>query len=120
MVMTYKNFINGKWVASDSGKVFESLNPADESVVGHFQASTRADVRHAIASASTVFSSWKDTPVPSRAKYLWRMRDLLIKNKERLACLIVLEMGKVIAEARGDVHEAIDVFEYMAAEGRRF
>ncbi len=119
MVMTYKNYVNGNWVASDSGKIFSSLNPADESIVGHFQASTRADVRHAIASASTAFSSWRDTPAPSRAKYLWKMRDLLIKNKERLACLIVLEMGKVIAEARGDVQEAIDVFEYMAGEGRR-
>ncbi len=117
--MTYRNFINGKGVVSDSGKTFSSLNPADESVVGHFQASTRADVRHAIASAHSAFSSWRDTPAPLRAKYLWKMRDLLIKNKEKLACLIVLEMGKVIAEARGDVQEAIDVFEYMAGEGRR-
>ena len=67
MVMNYKNFINGNWVVSDSGKILESLNPADESVVGHFQASTRADVRHAIASAHSAFPSWRDTPAPSRA-----------------------------------------------------
>lgn len=119
MVMTYKNYISGHWVVSDSGKTFRSDNPATEQILGNFQASTVADVQHAITSAEIAYFSWKEIPAPKRATYLFKMRDLLIRDKEKLAKLIVNEMGKVISEARGDVQEAIDIFEYMAGEGRR-
>lgn len=119
MVSEYKNYINGKWVNSSSRQTFESLNPATEKPVGKFQKSNRDDVLKAIAAAKEAFPLWRDTPAPERAKYLFRVRDLLIENKERLAKIEVQEMGKVIAETRGDVQEAIDVFEYMAGEGRR-
>ncbi len=119
MVMTYKNYISGRWIVSDSGKFFLSDNPADDSSVGNFQMSSRADIQHAIVSAEIAFKSWKEVPAPQRAKYLFNMKALLIEHKERLARLIVLEMGKQISEARGDVQEAIDIFEYMAGEGRR-
>ncbi|MGV8142083.1 MAG: aldehyde dehydrogenase family protein [Candidatus Pacearchaeota archaeon] len=119
MVMVHKNYISGRWISSDSGNLFSSDNPADELSLGKFQASTRIDIQHAITSAQIAFKSWKDTPAPHRAKNLFKMRDLLIEHKERLARLIVTEMGKVISEARGDVQEAIDIFEYMAGEGKR-
>lgn len=117
--MEYLNYIDGKWVKSISGQVFDSRNPADERVLGKFQKSTRDDVRKAVSAAKRAFPSWRDTPAPQRAKYLWKIRDLLIENKERLAHIVVHEMGKVYKEAQGDVQEAIDVFEYMAGEGRR-
>ena len=69
--MTYKNYISGRWVSSDSGKLFLSDNPADDSCVGSFQVSTRTDVQHAIASAEIAFRSWRDVPAPQRAKYLF-------------------------------------------------
>jgi alpha-ketoglutaric semialdehyde dehydrogenase len=118
-MVTYKNYINGKWVFCKTKEIFESLNPATEEVIGKFQKSSREDVREAVKHAKNAFSVWRDIPAPKRAEYLWKIRDLLIKDKERLACLEVNEMGKVITEARGDVQEAIDVFEYMAGEGRR-
>ncbi len=117
--MEYKNYIDGKWVKSTSKKTFLSLNPANEKPIGKFQRSTKEDIQYAVEVAKRAFPAWRDMPAPARAKYLWKIRDLLIKDKERLAKLIVKEMGKVISEARGDVQEAIDVFEYMAAEGRR-
>ena len=119
MVSSYKNYIDGEWVSSERKENFESLNPASEMVIGRFQKSGKSDVLKAISAARRAFPKWRDTPAPIRAKYLWKIRDLLIQEKERLAKLIVLEMGKVISEARGDVQEAIDVFEYMAGEGRR-
>ncbi len=115
----HKNYIDGKWVSSSSGQAFESLNPATESVIGKFQKSNKEDVKKAVAAADKAFHNWRDTPAPARAKYLWKIKDLLIENKEKLARLEVQEMGKVITEARGDVQEAIDIFEYMAGEGRR-
>ena len=119
MVSIYKNYIGGKWLKSESGKTFESLNPATEQSIGKFQKSERKDVRKAIAAAKKAFPAWRDTPAPARAKYLWKIVELLRKDKERLARLEVEEMGKVISETRGDVQEAIDIFEYMAGEGRR-
>jgi len=63
--------------------------------------------------------AWAAVPAPKRAEVLYKIRDLLKANKKSLAKLEVQEMGKVLQEAEGDVQEAIDVFEYMAAEGRR-
>jgi len=117
--MVYKNYINGKWLSSDSKKTFDSLNPATEQGVGKFQKSDKIDVKKAIKSAKKAFPVWRDMPAPERAKYLWKIRDCLIKEKERLAKIEVKEMGKVLKETRGDVQEAIDIFEYMAGEGRR-
>ncbi|PJC45101.1 aldehyde dehydrogenase [Candidatus Pacearchaeota archaeon CG_4_9_14_0_2_um_filter_39_13] len=116
--MEYLNYIDGKWVKS-SGKTFDSLNPATEQIIGKFQKSKREDVLKAISAAKTAFPAWRDMPAPKRAEYLWKIKELLVKDKEKLARLEVKEMGKVISEARGDVQEAIDVFEYMAGEGRR-
>lgn len=117
--MEYLNYIDGKWLKSASKQTFDSLNPATEQSIGKFQKSNKDDVKKAIDSAKKAFPAWRDMPAPKRAEYLWKIRDLLIKEKEKLAKLEVKEMGKVISEARGDVQEAIDVFEYMAGEGRR-
>lgn len=116
---TYKNFIGGKWISSNSKKEFHSLNPFTESSIGKFQDSNEQDVELAVTAAEKTFSYWSELPPQKRAEILFKVRDLLIKNKERLAHLEVTEMGKVYKEALGDVQEAIDVFEYMAGEGRR-
>jgi alpha-ketoglutaric semialdehyde dehydrogenase len=118
-MVVYKNYIDGKWIVSKSRETFDSMNPATEQSVGRFQKSMREDVRKAVVAAKRAFPSWRDTPAPTRAKYLWKIVEELKKEKERLARVEVKEMGKVIAEARGDIQEAIDVFEYMAGEGRR-
>lgn len=115
----YQNYINGKWQNSKSKKTFDSLNPATEKSIGAFQLSTKEDVHEAIRSAEKAFQKWNATPAPKRAEYLFEISRLLKKNKERLAESMTEEMGKVLKETRGDVQEAIDVFEYMAGEGRR-
>lgn len=114
----YKNFIAGKWVSSKGG-LFDSLNPATEKSIGKFQRSTSKDVDNAVSAAWRAYEKWKSVPAPRRGGILLRVAALLKQNKERLARLETMEMGKVILEARGDVQEAIDIFEYMAGEGRR-
>ncbi|MEK6856555.1 MAG: aldehyde dehydrogenase family protein, partial [Nanoarchaeota archaeon] len=95
------------------------MNPATEKSIGKFQDSDERDVELAVNAAEKSFSNWRDTPAPKRAEFLFKIRDLLIKEKDRLAKLEVKEMGKVYKEASGDVQEAVDIFEYMAGEGRR-
>lgn len=118
MTQNHKLFINGKWVASSSGRTFASTSPTDGKLLGYFQAGNSADVDRAVRAASKAFPAWSRTPPPQRGKILARVAKLLKENKLRLARLITFEMGKTLSEALGDVQEAIDVYEYMAAEGR--
>ncbi|HKN83501.1 MAG TPA: aldehyde dehydrogenase family protein, partial [Pyrinomonadaceae bacterium] len=119
-VKTYQNYIDGKWVGSQSGEMFENINPADNrDVVGRFPLSTSDDVNAAVNAAQNAFDRWRNTPAPKRAELLFRLGEILIRNKERFTADMTREMGKVLKEAGGDVQEAIDCTYYTAGEGRR-
>lgn len=119
MPQFYKLYINGKWVNSSSGETFESNDPATEEVIAVLQKGDAQDVNKAVDTAEDAFKSWSDVPAPKRGSILLKIAQMLKENKERLAKLETMEMGKVLTESRGDVQEAIDIFEYMAGEGRR-
>ncbi len=116
---TYKDYIDGRWINSSSKKTFFSENPATLQKLGEFQLSNRKDIDNAVKAARKAFEKWKNVPAPKRGEILFKVTQLLRRDKERLAKLVTIEMGKVISEARGDVQEAIDMFEYTAGEGRR-
>ena len=118
-MVTYKNFVNGKWVNSSSGKTFSSKNPATEKILATFQSSNEKDVNLATNAAESAFEKWNNTPAPKRGEILLRAAQLMRSDKEHLAQMITKEMGKIICESRGEVQEAIDTLEYMAGEGRR-
>jgi alpha-ketoglutaric semialdehyde dehydrogenase len=115
-----KNFIDGEWVDASTGQTFEDRNPADtREVVGTFQRSAKADVDAAVDAAKRAFAKWRLMPAPRRAELVFRAAEILIERKEEYARDMTREMGKVLAETRGDVQEAIDCAYYMAGEGRR-
>jgi alpha-ketoglutaric semialdehyde dehydrogenase len=117
---TYHNFIDGSWVPSVSGALFENRNPANtDDLVGVFQKSTAADVTRAIEAARIAYERWRLVPAPKRAELLFHAAQLLADRKESLARDMTREMGKVLDETRGDVQEAIDMTFFMAGEGRR-
>src|SRR5271167_555362 len=116
----FKNFINGEWVESRSGKAYENRNPANtDELVGMFVSSTSEDVDAAVDAAKQAYKKWRLVPAPKRAEILYRAAELLVQRKEEYSKDMTREMGKVLAEARGDVQEAIDMTYYMAGEGRR-
>ena len=118
--VTYQNLIGGQWLPAASGKTFLNLNPADHSdLIGTFPASDAADVAQAVAAAKKAFANWRLVPAPKRAEILFRAGMLLQERKEEYARQMTREMGKVLAETRGDVQEAIDEAFYVAGEGRR-
>ncbi len=119
MVQAHKLYINGEWVASESGQTFTRINPATEEPIGTFQKANEKDVRKAVDAAEEAFPEWSETPPPKRGKILLKFAQLLEQNKESIAREMTEEMGKVLLESRGDVQEAIDMAEYMAGEGRR-
>jgi aldehyde dehydrogenase (NAD+) len=119
-VPTFGNFIAGEWRPAESGGTFESRNPADtRDLIGHFAASDAADVAAAIRAAEDALPAWRETPAPKRGEIMYAFGALLAQHKERLARAMTREMGKVLAEARGDVQEGIDIAYLMAGEGRR-
>src|SRR5437588_541566 len=119
-MMTYFNFVGGCWTSSESGKLFENRNPArPDDLIGLFQQSTPADTEGAIAAAHQAYGGWRLVPAPKRAEILFRAAQLIAERKEALARDMTREMGKVLAETRGDVQEAIDMTYFMAGEGRR-
>jgi acyl-CoA reductase-like NAD-dependent aldehyde dehydrogenase len=116
----YKNFINGEWVESRGGHAYENRNPANpDELVGMFVSSTSEDVDAAVEAATAAYKKWRLVPAPKRAEMLFRAAELLLQRKEEFSRDMTREMGKVLAESRGDVQEAIDMTYYMAGEGRR-
>lgn len=115
----YRLFINGEWVESGSGEMFNDINPATLELIGKLQKANKEDVKNAVDAAEEAFGAWSGTPAPSRAKILFRAAKILEDRKEELSRLMTMEMGKVLKEARGDAQEAIDMTYYAAGEGRR-
>ncbi|PLZ99609.1 aldehyde dehydrogenase [Fischerella thermalis CCMEE 5268] len=117
---TCRNYINGQWLTAVAGATLESRNPANKrEVIATFPRSTGTDVEAAVVAARQAYQIWRLVPAPARAEYIFKVGELLSKYKEELAQLICREMGKPLAEARGDVQEGIDCAFYSAAEGRR-
>lgn len=119
-MQTFQNFIAGTWVEPSTGAYFENVNPADTTdVIGRFPKSGAADIAKAVESARRGFERWRRTPAPARGDVLRRVGEIMVARKEELADLMTREMGKPLAETRGDVQEGIDTAFYAATEGRR-
>ncbi len=116
---TFQNYIGGEWVDAAGGETFESVSPANGDSIGVFPRSSREDVDRAVAAAQAAWEDWRLVPAPERGQILYRFANLLTEAKDDVTHLMTREMGKVKAEAGGDVQEAIDMSLYMAGEGRR-
>ena len=116
---SFQNYIGGEWVDAASGETFESASPADGETIGVFPKSGADDVDRAVESAKAAFEEWRLVPAPKRGEILFQLARVLEREKAALTDLMTHEMGKVKAEAGGDVQEAIDITYYMAGEGRR-
>lgn len=121
MSKTYDNYIGGEWVPSVTGETYPSINPANtEEILGFFQKSATEDVRNAIAAAKKAFSTWSTAvSAPTRGEILFNLIHLLEQEKEELAKLITLEVGKSLREAKGEVQKAIQAMKQFSGEATR-
>jgi aldehyde dehydrogenase (NAD+) len=120
-VQTFHNFIGGKWVESESGRTFQSVNPANkEDIAGTFQASNEQDVQMAIESASRAFPAWAQTPPSKRAAILNEAAAILEQNAEKLAEELTREEGKHVNDAKNEVLRSAQTLRYYAVEGQSF
>ncbi|MEX1129381.1 MAG: aldehyde dehydrogenase family protein, partial [Vicinamibacterales bacterium] len=117
---TLKNFIDGKWTDSSSGRRVPDLNPADTSdVIAEAPGSTAAEAAAACEAAVRAFDGWRNTPAPVRGQLLYRVQRRMEERRQELAEALTREEGKTIGESRGEVQRAINVIEFFAGEARR-
>ena len=111
------NYVGGQWVPASTGKVSQSINPADlDDVVGDFQASNAADAEGAVGAAADAGRVWGSTSALARGGHLLAAADYLNQNSERYAQAITRECGKAIVEARGEVGRAVALLQYFGVE----
>jgi malonate-semialdehyde dehydrogenase (acetylating)/methylmalonate-semialdehyde dehydrogenase len=113
-IVQLKNFINGEWVDANSTDSLEVPNPATGEILARVPVSSAKDVEQAVNAAKEAFKTWKNTPVPKRARILYKFHYLLTENHENLARLVVQENGKAYKEAYGEVQRGIECVEFAA------
>jgi aldehyde dehydrogenase (NAD+) len=117
---SYRNFIGGEWLASESPRSVPNVNPADtRDVLGQVPLSTADEARRAVAAAAAAFEGWRATPAPVRGKMLFTALDFMEREKEELARLLTREEGKTVKEAAGEIQRTLNILEYTAGFGRR-
>ncbi|MHC4268871.1 MAG: aldehyde dehydrogenase family protein [Planctomycetota bacterium] len=112
-----KLFVNGKWVDSISGKTFDTLNPATEEILTSVAEGDNVDIDLAVAAARKAFEDgpWRKMDARDRGRILFKITDLVEKNKDELAWLDTLDNGKPISETtNADLPLVIDCLLYYA------
>ncbi|GHJ38484.1 NAD-dependent succinate-semialdehyde dehydrogenase [Streptomyces sp. TS71-3] len=112
-------FVGGGWRPAGDGERFEVLDPATGDTLAHVAGATPQDALDAVAAADAALPGWAATPPRERAEVLRRAFDLIISRAEDFAELIVLENGKTLADARGEVAYAAEFFRWYAEEAVR-
>jgi succinate-semialdehyde dehydrogenase/glutarate-semialdehyde dehydrogenase len=112
-------YIDGQWVASDSGKCFPVLNPANGETVAEVADLGADETRQAIEAAERAMQDWRARPAKERADLLRRWYDLVMANQEDLAIVMTSEQGKVLAESRAEIAYAASFIEWFSEEARR-
>ena len=113
------SYIDGKWTAATDGASLRVTNPADGSEFGEIAALSSDDSAAAIDAAQTAFTGWAALLPQERSTILRRWFELMGEHREDLARIMVLEQGKPISEARGEIDYAAAFIEFYAEEAKR-
>ena len=111
--------IDGDWVGADSGKTIDVTNKATGEVIGTVPAMGRAEAERAVAAAEAAFPAFRDMALMDRVGLLWKLHDALMDNADSLAELLTVEMGKPLAEAKGEIAIGAQYVRWFAEEVRR-
>lgn len=114
-----RSYASGTWFEGTSGEIIDVKDPSDGSSIGGVPALSGTEVVQAIGFASDAMTSWKKLPAAKRAALLRRWHELVTEAADDLSVLITAELGKPLAEARGEVAYAASYIEWYAAEATR-
>ncbi len=113
-IKALQNYIDGEWVDSKSSRWLDVHNPATDEVIARVPLSSADEVHAAVKAAKDAFQDWRETTPFTRSRYLFRMKNAMEERFEELAQAIVLEHGKILDEARGEVRRGIENVEVAA------
>ncbi len=99
---------------------YKTVNPATGETLKEFPLATAEEMEQSVASSHAAFRSWRSTPVEDRATVIGRVAEIYTERTEELARLIATEMGKPLAQAKGEVKLVASIYAYYAAEGPGF
>lgn len=110
-----KMFIDNQWINSNSGEIIETKNPANMEVLANFPRSNADDIDQAVRAASKAFKSteWREILPAERSRIMLKIASLIRENKNELAELETLDMGKPLTQSYSDVEVAARYFEYF-------
>jgi malonate-semialdehyde dehydrogenase (acetylating)/methylmalonate-semialdehyde dehydrogenase len=114
-IRTIQNYVGGEWVAPETDRALEVLNPATQQAIAMVPLSGTADVEQAVAAAREAFPAWRSKPVIQRAQWLFSFRERLNEHVDELARLVTTEMGKTLGDARAEVGRMIEMVELATA-----
>ncbi|XP_011005312.1 PREDICTED: methylmalonate-semialdehyde dehydrogenase [acylating], mitochondrial-like isoform X2 [Populus euphratica] len=109
------NFIGGKFVVSQGCTIIDVLNPATQEVVSHLPLTTYEEFKDAVITAKRAFLSWKNTPIATRQRIMFRFQELIRRDMDKLATCITSEQGKTLKGALGDVLCGLEAVEHACA-----
>jgi succinate-semialdehyde dehydrogenase/glutarate-semialdehyde dehydrogenase len=112
-------YLNGQWLAADSGTTIDVTNPATNEVLGTIPKMGTNETRLAIEAANAAWPDWRAKTAKERATILRRWFELMMENQEDLAIIMTAEQGKPLAESRGEISYAASFIEWFAEEGKR-
>lgn len=121
MTETYRNYIDGEWCDSATGRTLDNVNPADtREIVSRHAASDARDAAAAVAAAAAAFDGWKKTPIGKRARVLNDAAAHLEANADSIAAELTREEGKALNLARDEVMRSAQTLRFYAVEGQTF
>ncbi|XP_058010360.1 methylmalonate-semialdehyde dehydrogenase [acylating], mitochondrial-like isoform X3 [Hevea brasiliensis] len=106
------NFIGGKFVESQGSTIIDVINPATQEVVSEVPLTTYEEFKDAVIAAKKAFPSWKNTPIATRQRIMFKLQELIHRDMDKLAMNITLEQGKTLKGAQGDVLRGLEVVEH--------
>ncbi|MCA1804863.1 MAG: NAD-dependent succinate-semialdehyde dehydrogenase [Xanthomonadaceae bacterium] len=112
-------YINGAWVEADSGAHHPVRNPANGEQIAQVPDCGATETRRAIDAAHAAFPAWRALTAKERGRLLRHWYDLIMEHQEDLAHILTLEMGKPLAEARGEIAYGAAYIDWFAEEGKR-
>jgi aspartate-semialdehyde dehydrogenase len=113
------SFIDGKWRAAADGKTISVTNPADGALIGNVAALSAEESEEAVTVADEAFGHWSKLLPQARSTALRTWFELILQHKEDLSRIMVIEEGKPLSEARGEIDYAASFVEFYAEEAKR-
>ncbi|WP_020674597.1 NAD-dependent succinate-semialdehyde dehydrogenase [Geopsychrobacter electrodiphilus] len=112
-------YINGHWTNADRDETISVDNPATQEIIGTVPRMGAGETTKAIAAANIAFGLWRKKTAEERGNILYRWYELMLAHQDDLGCILTMEQGKPLAEAKGEILYAASFIKWFAEESRR-